>query len=152
MIKTTYLIKTLLPLIFLPIAPGVLQIELARQGFLTGGFAACIIAVQGLFTLGTIAWLARIITRQRQKAFLRMSCVSKKVHFQGTWMTVEQYLAENHNVHVSHGMTPEEMKAWVADAEDYLLRENLEEGGQQPESLTPDIPQASAPSLQQTAA
>jgi hypothetical protein len=70
-----------------------------------------------------------------------MSCVSKKVFFKGTWMTVEQYLAEQHNVVVSHGMTPEESKEWIADAEEYLRRERcaaeLEE---------------SAPEFEQTAA
>ncbi len=40
-------------------------------------------------------------------------------------MTVETYLAEQHNVVVSHGLTPEETQAWVADAEEYLRRERL---------------------------
>ncbi len=127
--KTLYLIKSLLPFIFLPVAPGVFQIELARQGFLSGHWAGYIIAAQGIFTLGTIVWMGLVILRQRQKAFLRMSCVSKKVFFQGRWMTVEQYLAEFHNIHVSHGMTPEESQAWVADAEDYLRRERLMSDG-----------------------
>ena len=123
--KTLYLLKTLLPFIFLPIAPGFLQIELARQGYLAGHWAAYVIAAQGIFTLGTIVWLGLVITRQREKAFLRMSCVSKQVYFQGRWMTVEQYLAEHHNIHVSHGMTPEESQAWVADAEKYIREERL---------------------------
>ncbi|HEX4141504.1 MAG TPA: hypothetical protein VHY09_14240 [Candidatus Methylacidiphilales bacterium] len=121
--KTFYLIKSLLPLLFLPVAPGVLQLELARQGLLTGSWAGYVIAAQGIFTLGIIAWLGLSITRQRQKAFLRMSCVSKKVYFQGRWMTVESYLAEQHNIEVSHAMTPEESQAWLADAEDYLRQE-----------------------------
>src|ERR1700679_1713857 len=75
--KTLYLTKTLLPLLFLPVAPGVLQLELARQGLLTGNWADFVIAAQGIFTLGIIAWLGLSITRHRQKAFLRMSCVSK---------------------------------------------------------------------------
>jgi hypothetical protein len=122
--KTYYLVKTLLPLIFLPIAPGVLQFELARQGLLTGVWAAYLIAAQGLVTLVTIVLLGRAAWGRGRKEFLRMSCVSKKVFFGDRWMTVEQYLAENHNVVVSHGMTPEESKAWVADAEDYLRRES----------------------------
>ncbi len=118
-----YLIKTILPLTFLPIAPGVLQIELARLGLLTGGWAVFSIGAQGLLTLGTIIWLGFVIFRRREKAFLRMSCVSKKVYFLGGWITVEQYLAEHHNVVVSHGMTPEELKEWVSDAEEYVRRE-----------------------------
>jgi len=121
--KTFYLIKTILPLIFLPVAPGMLQIELARQGFLTGGWALFSIGAQGFLTLGTIVWLGFIIFHKREKAFLRMSCVSKKVFFQGRWMTVEQYLAEHHDVVVSHGMTPEELQDWLSDAEEYLRRE-----------------------------
>ncbi len=121
--KTFYLIKSVLPFIFLPVAPGVLQIELAHQGFMAGGWACYVIAGQGIFTLATIAWLGVVIARQRQKAFLRMSCVSKKVFFLGRWMAVEEYLAEHHNIQVSHGMTPEESKAWVSDAEEYLRRE-----------------------------
>ncbi len=128
--KTIYLLKTLLPLILLPIAPGVLQLELARQGFLTGNWAGYIIAAQGIFTLGTIAWVGLVITRQRQRAFVRMSCVSKKVFFQSRWMTVEQYLAEQHNVQVSHGMTPEESEAWMADAESYLREHHLADADQ----------------------
>jgi hypothetical protein len=122
--KTMYLIKSFLPLLFLPVAPGVLQLELARQGLLTGGWAACAIAAQGVFTLVILAWLGRQIMRQQEKAFLRMSCVSKKVFFKDRWMTVEQYLAEQHNVLVSHSMTPEESRAWLADAEDFMRREN----------------------------
>ena len=149
--KILYVIKSLLPLIFLPIAPGMLQYELARQGLLTGDLAACVIAAQGLFTLGIIAWIAFTLLRQRQKAFLRMSCVSKKVFFEGQWMTVEQYLAENHNVHVSHGLTPDEMQAWVADAEDYLRREN--HGEEDEAEVLPEIEHpADLPDLHHTAA
>lgn len=133
LMKTLYLIKSILPFIFLPIAPGMLQIELARQGVLTGYWAFGIIAAQGIFTLGTIGWLGLMIARRERKAFLRMSCVSKKVFFQGRWMTVEQYLAEHHNVVVSHGMTPEETREWVADAEQYL-REQI------PHDLTETTP------------
>ena len=118
-----YLLKSILPFLFLPVAPGVLQIELARQGLMTGNWAVSIIAAQGIFTLGIIAWLGLVITRKRQGAFLRMSCISKKVHFQGRWMSVESYLAENHNIQVSHAMTPEESRAWLADADDYLRQE-----------------------------
>jgi hypothetical protein len=121
--KTLYLIKSILPFIFLPVAPGMLQIELARQGFLAGDWAILAVIVQGILTLGMVRWLGRHIYHKREKAFLRMSCVSKKVFFQGRWMTVEQYLAEQHNVVVSHGMTPEESQQWVADAEEYLRRE-----------------------------
>lgn len=150
--KTLYLLKSLLPFIFLPVAPGVLQIELARQGFLTGSCAGYVIAAQGIFTLGTIAWLGLIIIRQRQKAFVRMSCVSKKVYFQGQWMTVEQYLAEHHNVHVSHGMTPEESQAWIADAEDYLRREQF--GTEiDPTCALPEVEHSASPQqLQESAA
>lgn len=125
--KTFYLIKWLLPFILLPIAPGILQLELAHQGFLTGMWALYLIAAQGVFTLVTIAWVAFVVSRRHAKAFLRMSCVSKKVYFQGRWMTVETYLAENHNVVVSHGFTPEETQAWVADAEEYLREHHLAE-------------------------
>jgi hypothetical protein len=142
--KTLYLIKSVLPFIFLPIAPGVLQVELARQGLLTGPCAVYVIAGQGIFTLGTIAWVGIVILRQRPKAFVRMSCVSKKVYFQGRWMTVEQYLAEHHNVHVSHGMTPEETQAWVEDAEDYLRREIPPVGGQQTVPL-PEVVENTVP-------
>jgi hypothetical protein len=121
--KTFYLIKSLLPFIFLPVMPGVLQVELLRQGVLHGSGAVSVIVMQGIFTLGIIGWLARAIHRKQAKAFLRMSCVSKKVFINDKWMSVEQYLAENHNIVVSHGMTPEESKAWVADAEDYVRRE-----------------------------
>ena len=122
--KTLYLIKSVLPFLFLPLAPGVLQLELARQGFLTGSWAICVIAGQGIVTLATIAWMGLIITRQRQKAFLRMSCVSKKVFCQGRWMTVESYLAEHHNIQVSHAMTPEESQAWLAEAQDYIREQS----------------------------
>ncbi len=121
--KTFYILKSFLPFIFLPVMPGVLQMELVRLGFLHGGGAIYVIVMQGIFTLGIIGWLARAIHRKQAKAFLRMSCVSKKVFLNGRWMSVEQYLAENHNIVVSHGMTPEETQAWVAEAEDYLRRE-----------------------------
>src|SRR5258708_8448483 len=107
--KTIYLMKSFAPLIFLPFAPGMVQVELERHGFLTYGNSTFFtMMVQIAFTLGIIVWQARMINRKNEKAFLKMSCVSKKVFYDGRWMSVEQYLAENHNVVVSHGMTPEE--------------------------------------------
>ncbi len=35
-------------------------------------------------------------------------------------MSVEQYLEEHHNIHVSHAMTPEESQAWVDESEAWL--------------------------------
>jgi hypothetical protein len=150
--KTIYLIKSFLPLLFLPVAPGVLQFELARQGLLTGAWAAYVIAAQGIFTLVILAWLGARIVRQQQKAFLRMSCVSKKVFFQDQWMTVEQYLVKQHNVVVSHSMTPEESKAWIADAEDFLRRENSAMDDRETAPLPDMIESAASRHLQQSAA
>jgi hypothetical protein len=124
--KTFYLIKSFLPFIFLPIAPGVVQVELERQGIITHASSAAFftILIQVTFTLGIIVWLAYTIKRKNQaKAFLRMSCVSKKVFHQGQWMSVEQYLAEHHNIVVSHGMTPEESNAWIRESEKWLREE-----------------------------
>lgn len=120
--KTFYLIKSFLPFIFLPIAPGVIQVELARQGLLTYGSSAfCTVLMQIIFTLGIILWLARVVNRRNEaKAFLKMSCVSKKVLCRGQWVSVEQYLADYHNIVVSHGMTPEESEAWVRESEEWL--------------------------------
>jgi hypothetical protein len=127
--KTFYLIKSFLPFIFLPIAPGVVQIELERQGVLTYGSSALFaLLMQIAFTLGIIAWLARVINRKNKaKEFLRMSCISKKVFDRGRWVSVEQYLADNHNIVVSHGMTPEESKAWVSESEQWLRKEKESE-------------------------
>jgi hypothetical protein len=123
--KTFYVIKSFLPFIFLPIAPGVVQIELERQGLLTYGSSAFFtILVQFAFTFGMIAWASyRSKRKQEGKAFLRMSCVSKKVFHQGRWIPVEQYLAETHNVVVSHSLTPEEAQVWVSESEDWLRHE-----------------------------
>jgi hypothetical protein len=55
-----------------------------------------------------------------------MSCVSKKVFHNATWMSVEQYLADHHNVFVSHGMTPEEANDWMRESEAFLERERAE--------------------------
>ena len=124
-VKTFYLIKSFLPFIFLPIAPGVVQVELERRGLLSYGTSPLFsIILQITLTLGIIALLALRAHRQNKaKAFLRMSCVSKKVFHQDRWVTVEQYLSEHHNVVVSHGMTPEESKAWVRESEEYLRQE-----------------------------
>jgi len=123
--KTIYLIKSIAPLIFLPLAPGMVQVELVRQGLLpySGGtiFSA---AVQILFTLGIIAWLVRGAKEKKQeKAFVKMSCISKKICHKGQWMSFEQYLSEHHNITVSHGMTPEEATAWMQESEDWLREE-----------------------------
>jgi hypothetical protein len=124
-VKTIYLIKSFLPFIFLPIAPSVVQVELERQGMLSYATSPLFsILVQLVLTLGIITWLAIKAHRENKaKAFLRMSCVSKKVFHQDRWITVEQYLSEHHNVVVSHGMTPEESRAWIDEAEAYLRRE-----------------------------
>jgi hypothetical protein len=120
--KTLYLIKSFLPFIFLPIAPGVIQVELERRGILTYGSSAFFpVLMQIVFTLGIIVWLARLVNRKNEtKAFLKMSCVSKKVLYRGQWVSVEQYLADYHNIVVSHGMTPEESEAWVRESEEWL--------------------------------
>jgi len=123
--KTFYFIKSFLPFIFVPIAPGVVQVELQRQGLLTYGSSALFaVVMQIFFTLGIIVWLARAVNRKnKMKAFLRMSCISKKVFHQGQWVSVEQYLADNHNIVVSHGLTPEESKAWLRESEEWLREE-----------------------------
>jgi hypothetical protein len=120
--KTFYLIKSFLPFTFLPIAPGVVQIELVRQGLLTDGSSILLaVLMQIAFTIGIIAWLAcRANRTDDASAFLKMSCVSKKVCHRGQWMTFEKYLADHHNIIVSHGMTPEESEAWVRDSEEWL--------------------------------
>jgi hypothetical protein len=132
--KTIYLIKSFLPLVFLPIAPGVVQVGLERQGILPYSNSTFLtILLQIAFTLGIIVWLGyRVSQKNQAKAFLRMSCISKKVFHRGQWMSVEQYLAENHNVVVSHGMTPEESNEWVRESEEWLRDEK--------ELETPDNP------------
>jgi len=132
--KTLYLIKSFAPFIFLPIAPGVVQVELERQGILTYGSSNLLtIAIQVAFTLLVIAWLAHRMNVNQKTAFLKMSCVSKKVFHRGQWMSVEQYLADHHNVVVSHGMTPEEATVWMRESEEWLREEKdieiLEESG-----------------------
>jgi len=122
--KTFYLIKSFLPFTFLPIAPGVVQVELVRQGIIpngTGAFLAFLIQIA--LTIAVIGWIANRTNKQEQdqvKEFLKMSCVSKKVFHQGQWMTVEKYLADFHNIVVSHGMTPEESETWLRDSEQWL--------------------------------
>ena len=120
--KTFYLFKSFLPIICLPIAPGVLQVELQRQGLLSGNTSVLIaILLQILFTLVIILWVTRAIKHEHdEKAYLKMSCVSKKVYHEGEWMTVERYLADRHNIVVSHGMTPEESTEWLRDAREWV--------------------------------
>ena len=123
--KTFYLIKSFLPFVFLPIAPGVVQVELERHGLLNYvGGAFFSLFIQIAFTLAIIVWLTHSHFQKKQaKAFLKMSCVSKKVFYEGRWMTVERYLAENHNITVSHGMTPEESIDWLRESEEWLRKE-----------------------------
>ena len=120
--KTFYLIKSFLPFAFLPIAPSVVQAELQREGILApAGGALLSVVMQVIFTLGIIAWIARTVHRKNQtQAFLRMSSLSKKVYHQDRWISVEQYLALNHNIVVSHGLTPDEWEEWVRESEQYL--------------------------------
>jgi hypothetical protein len=127
--KTFYLLKSFFPFVFLPIAPGVVQVELERHGLLSYGAGAYLsISIQIAFTLAVIVWLVhsrqRAQTKEQVKAFLKMSCVSKKVFHGGNWITVERYLAENHNITVSHGMTPEESTAWLRQSEEWLRNES----------------------------
>lgn len=118
--KTLYILKSFLPFIALPIAPGVLQVELQRQGLLTGNMGVIVaVTLQILFTIGIIFWITRSVRRD-EKAYLKMSCVSKKVFHEGEWMTVERYLADRHNIVVSHGMTPEESNEWLRDAREWV--------------------------------
>ena len=120
--KTFYLIKSFLPFTFLPIAPGLVQVELVHQGIISYGTGILItLLIQVLLTIAIVSWIAHKANQREQvQAFLKMSCVSKKVFHQGQWMTVEKYLADQHNVVVSHGMTPEESEAWLRDSEEWL--------------------------------
>ena len=123
--KTIYLIKSFIPFLFLPLAPGVLQVELERHGLLPNGSSTYLtILVQIFFTLAVIGWLAHTLNKKSQaKAFLKMSCVSKKVFHNGAWMTVEQYLADHHNIHVSHSLTPEEANDWMRESTEWIEHE-----------------------------
>ncbi len=124
--KTIYLIKSFVPFVFLPFAPGVVQMELERMGLLSHGSGSTFFAllIQIAFSAGLVWWLVRTVKQKTAaKAFLKMSCVSKKVFYNGTWMSVEQYLADHHNVVVSHGMTPEEATDWMRESEAFLERE-----------------------------
>ena len=120
--KTFYIIKSILPIICLPIAPGVIQVELQRQGLLSGNTSILIaILLQIIFTIVIVLWIARVIRLEHEaKAYLKMSCVSKKVFHEGEWMTVERYLSDRHNIVVSHGMTPEESTEWLRDAREWV--------------------------------
>jgi len=122
--KTIYLIKSFIPFLFLPLAPGVVQVELERYGLLTYSSSALLtILVQIAFALALIAWLAHTLNKKNEtKAFLKMSCVSKKVFHNGEWMSVEQYLADHHNIVVSHGLTPEEANVWMRESEEWIER------------------------------
>ena len=135
--KTIYLLKLLLPLIFLPIAPSVVQMELARHGLVNYSTGILFtIALQVAFTAGIFGWVAYTTQRRAaKKAFLRMSCISKKVFYNNRWMTVESYLAEYHNIVVSHGMTPEESTAWIQESEEWLRGHAVESEARQ-ECLT----------------
>ena len=125
--KTIYLLKSFVPFVFLPFAPGVVQMELERMGLLSHGGSSAYFAllIQITFSAGIVWWLVRTVKQKNEttKAFLKMSCVSKKVFHNGAWMSVEQYLADHHNVVVSHGMTPEEATDWMRESEEYLERE-----------------------------
>jgi hypothetical protein len=127
--KTIYLIKSFVPFVFLPFAPGVVQMELERMGLLSHGSGSTYFAllIQIAFSAGIVWWLVRTVKQKNaataSKAFLKMSCVSKKVFHNGTWMSVEQYLADHHNVVVSHGMTPEEATDWMRESQEFLERE-----------------------------
>jgi len=127
--KTIYLLKSFVPFVFLPFAPGVVQMELERMGLLSHGSGSTYFAllIQIAFSAGIVWWLVRTVKQKNAasdtKAFLKMSCVSKKVFHNGAWMSVEQYLAEHHNVVVSHGMTPEEATDWMRESEEFLERE-----------------------------
>lgn len=124
--KTIYLIKSFIPFLFLPLAPGVLQVELERNGLLTYGSGTLLtILVQIAFTLALIGWFAHTLNKKTPtKAFLKMSCVSKKVFHNGAWMSFEQYLSEHHNIVVSHGMTPEEATVWMRESEEWIEQES----------------------------
>ncbi len=132
--KTIYLIKSFVPFVFLPFAPGVVQVELERMGLLSHGSGSTYFAllIQIAFSAGIVWWLVHTVkqknttTQETAKAFLKMSCVSKKVFHNGIWMSVEQYLADHHNVVVSHGMTPEEATDWMRESEAFLERERAE--------------------------
>jgi len=127
--KTIYLIKSFLPFIFLPIAPGVVQIELERHGLLTSSSGVLFtILMQIVFSVGVIVWATHKVPKKNEsKAFLTMSCVSKKVFHDGRWMSVEKYLADHHNIVVSHGMTPEEAGDWMRESEEWLRAEKESE-------------------------
>ena len=99
------------------------------MGLLSHGSGATYFAllIQIAFSAGIVWWLVRTLKKKNvetnTKAFLKMSCVSKKVCHNGVWMSVEQYLAEHHNIVVSHGMTPEEATDWMRESEAFIERE-----------------------------
>jgi hypothetical protein len=123
--KTLYIFKSGFPAFFLPLAPEVAQDELERHGMIAGGGSMlAVVTLQVLLTFAVVAWLVRSFQqRKKDTEFLRMSCVSKKVFHQGRWMSVESYLADQHNIVVSHGMTPEESDAWLRESREWAEAE-----------------------------
>jgi hypothetical protein len=122
--KTFYLIKSLSPFLFLLTAPRVLEAEMARQSFFANGPSVVFnLVVQILFAIALFIWFSRVVKQKKESAaFLKMSCVSKKVFHDDRWITVEQYLSDHHNIVVSHGMTPEECADWKRQALDEMNR------------------------------
>jgi CHASE3 domain sensor protein len=79
--------------------------ELSRSTSNQRGVAAGIIAVQIALGLA-LALTAQKFTNLRQ--LVTMCAWTKKIKYQGQWLTLEEYLAVEHHVDVTHGISPEE--------------------------------------------
>jgi len=120
--KMFYLTKSLSAFLVLLTGPRVLEIELARHRlFGLNATSFFNFLVQVLFAVALFVWVTRAVNRKKKSsAFLTMSCVSKKVLHRDRWIPVEQYLCDQHNILVSHGMTPEECADWKRQALDEI--------------------------------
>ena len=116
--KMFYVMKSLSPFLFLMTAPRVVDVEMGQHSFFSSGDGALVsLLVQTAFAAALFGWIAALIKQKKESAeFLTMSCVSKKVFHRQKWISVEQYLSENHNITVSHGLTPEECADWKRQA------------------------------------
>jgi CHASE3 domain sensor protein len=73
-----------------------------------------ILAAEGFFVGFTVFLVRRVLALRR---LVTVCAWSKQIKVDGQWITLEQYLGDELNLHLTHGISPEMAQKWETDFE-----------------------------------
>ncbi len=99
-----------------------------RPGVVLADYAIVLITLTATVVIGVIA-VRRAVQLQTVSKLLTMCAWTKKVKAQGEWVPIEEYLTRHVGVTITHGMTEESARRFLADSGLEVDENELATGG-----------------------